>query len=55
MNGGMLIDILGHFTHGKAHVSIEFVPYLYRKPMIVAYRCIEAHILWSFHVEQLWK
>lgn len=31
---GMHVDILGHFTHGKAHVSIEFVPYLYRKAMM---------------------
>ena len=30
----MYVDILGHFTHGKAHVSIEFVPYLYRKAMM---------------------
>ena len=28
--GGMYVDIW-LFTHGKAHVSIEFVPYLYRK------------------------
>ena len=33
-NSGMYVDILGHFTHGKAHVSIEFVPYLYRKAMM---------------------
>lgn len=31
---GMYLEILGHFTHGKAHVSIEFVPYLYRKAMM---------------------
>jgi hypothetical protein len=31
MDGGIFVDISGHFTHGKAHVSIEFVPYLYRK------------------------
>ena len=31
---GMHVDILGHFTHGKAHVSIEFVPYLYREAMM---------------------
>jgi hypothetical protein len=24
-----------HFTHGKAHVSIDFVPYLYRKAKIL--------------------
>lgn len=39
MGGGWVLDgmyreILGHFTHGKAHVSIEFVPYLYRKAMM---------------------
>ena len=34
MDGGMYVDMLGHFTHGKAHVSIEFVPYLYRKAMM---------------------
>ena len=33
-NSGMYVDISGHFTHGKAHVSIEFVPYLYRKAMM---------------------
>ena len=40
-NSGMYVDILGHFTHGKAHVSIEFVPYLYMKAMMVFYRYLE--------------
>jgi hypothetical protein len=38
----MFFDTSGHFTHGKAHVSIDFVPYLYRKAMIFVYRCVEA-------------
>jgi hypothetical protein len=29
MDGEICADMSGHFTHGKAHVSIEFVTYLY--------------------------
>jgi hypothetical protein len=46
MDGGIFVDTLGDFTHGKAHVSIDFVPYLYRKAMIL---CTDASKLIPIH------
>jgi hypothetical protein len=50
MDGEIFVDILGHFTHGKAHVSIDFVPYLYRKAMIF---CTDASKLIPIHCLEL--
>jgi hypothetical protein len=35
---GMYVDILGHFTHGKAHVSIEICTILVQGSDDVLYR-----------------
>jgi hypothetical protein len=35
---GMYVDILGHFTHGKAHVSIEICTILVQESDDVRYR-----------------
>lgn len=51
LNSGMYVDILGHFTHGKAHVSIEFVPYLYRKAMMFSTDIWSVHFFYASNWE----